>query len=197
MQIYAPYGQLPIWMRERRPNMALAVRTSGDTNTMVSSIRRAVTDIDPRIPVFSVRPLGNYLEQQIEQPRLSATLMTGFGVLAAIVASIGLYGVLSYVVSQRTREIGVRLALGARRGDIVGQVVRHGLMLTIVGLVIGLGASVAAVESISTLLYGVSPTDATTFVWVSIGLSTVAIVASFVPARRAAKVDPLVALRSE
>jgi ABC-type antimicrobial peptide transport system permease subunit len=141
--------------------------------------------------------MADYLGQQVEQPRLSALIMTGFGALAILVATVGLYGVLAYLVSQRTREIGVRLALGARRAAIVQQIVRAGLTLALAGLVIGLGISLAAAGWMATLLYEVSPTDAATLAGVAGVLLLIAFVASLLPARRAARVDPLVALRAD
>jgi putative ABC transport system permease protein len=197
VQIYAPFTQIPIWFRDRRPAMAVVVRTTGDPDTMIASVRRTVAGVDARVPVYGVQPMTEYLGQQTEQSRLGAMLMTGFGVLAALVATIGLYGVLAYLVSQRTREIGVRLALGARRSDIVRQVVRSGLVLAIAGLVVGLGTAVGAVRWITTLLYQVSPTDAVTFTWVGAGVLVTALVASLIPARRASRVDPLVALKTD
>jgi putative ABC transport system permease protein len=197
VQIYAPFTQLPIWFRDRRPTMALVVRTAGDPTSMIAAVRRTVSAVDARVPVFGVQPMTDYLGQQTEQPRLSALLMTGFGGLAALVAAVGLYGVLAYLVSQRTREIGVRLALGARRSDIVRQVVRSGLGLALVGLVVGLGASIAAMRYITTLLYEVSPTDTATFVGVGAGLTVTALLASVLPARRASRVDPLAALKAD
>jgi putative ABC transport system permease protein len=197
VQIYAPLAQLPIWSRTRRPNMALVVRTAGDPSAIVGAIRRAVADLDGRIPVFGVQPMSQYLGTQTEQYRLSALLMSGFAGLAALIATVGLYGVLAYLVSRRTREIGVRLALGARRADIVKGIVTHGLVLALAGLGIGLATSVGAGRLITALLYDVSPTDAATFAVVGIGLATVAFVASLVPARRASSVDPLVALRRD
>ena len=195
VQIYTPFTQLPIYYRDRRPSMALVVRTTGEPASMTTAVRRAVSGVDSRVPVYGVQPMSDYLGQQVEQPRLSALLMVGFAGLAALVATVGLYGVHAYLVSQRTREIGVRLALGARRADIVRQIVRAGLLLACIGLVVGLGASVLATDWIESLLYQVSPTDTPTFIAVGIGLLIVALVASLVPARRAAKVDPLVALR--
>jgi putative ABC transport system permease protein len=197
VQIYAPYTQLPIWFRDRRPAMAVVLRTTGDPDSMIASVRRTVASVDPRVPVYGVQPMTEYLGQQTEQPRLSALLMTGFGALAGLVAIIGLYGVLAYIVSQRTREIGVRLALGARRTDIVRQVVRSGLGLAVMGLVVGLGAAIGAMRWLTALLYQVSPTDGATFTWVAAGLLVTALVASLLPARRASRVDPLVALRSD
>jgi putative ABC transport system permease protein len=195
VQVYAPFTQLPIWFRDRRPSMALVVRTAGEPSTMTAAVRRAVSSVDNRVPVYGVQLMTEYLGQQTEQPRLSALLMMGFAGLAALVATVGLYGVLAYLVSQRTREIGVRLALGANRADIVRQIVRAGLVLAVVGLVVGLGASVLAMDWVSTLLYEVSPTDTATFVAVGIGLMVTALLASLLPARRASRVDPLVALR--
>ena len=128
-------------------------------------------------------------------PRLMAMLVSGFAGLAAFVAAIGLYGVLAYVVSLRTREIGVRLALGASSGRVIRGIVRQGLVLAAVGLAAGLAGAVAGSHLIAAQLYEVSPTDGWTFVSVAVGLGAVAVLASFVPARRAASVDPLVALR--
>jgi ABC-type antimicrobial peptide transport system permease subunit len=164
---------------------------------MTAAVRNAVSSVDRSVPVYGVQPMTEYLGQQTEQQRLSALLMIGFAGLAALVSTVGLYGVLAYVVSQRTREIGVRLALGASRADIVRQIVRAGLVLAVIGLVVGLGASILATDWIATLLYEVSPTDTATFVAVAIGLMAIAVLASLLPARKASKVDPLIALRTE
>jgi putative ABC transport system permease protein len=197
VQVYAPFTQLPVWFRNRRPSMALVVRTTGEPVAMTAAVRNAVSSVDRSVPVYGVQPMTEYLGQQTEQQRLSALLMIGFAGLAALVSTVGLYGVLAYVVSQRTREIGVRLALGASRADIVRQIVRAGLVLAVIGLVVGLGASILATDWIATLLYEVSPTDTATFVAVAIGLMAIAVLASLLPARKASKVDPLIALRTE
>jgi putative ABC transport system permease protein len=197
VQIYAPFVQLPIWMENRRPTMALVVRTAADPDAMVSTIRRAVVGIDPSIPVYGIQPMRFYVAQATEQPRLSAMLVTGFAALALVLAAVGVYGVLAYLVSQRTREIGVRVALGARRVDIVRHIVVQGLILAVVGLAIGLAGAAALANLLGTLLYEVSPRDGATFATTALVLAIVATVASVIPARRASSVDPLIALRAE
>jgi putative ABC transport system permease protein len=196
-QVYAPMLQLPIWWDTRRPAMALLVRTGADADALVSSVRRAVVAIDSSVPVYGVQTMETYVSQATEQPRLSAMLVSAFAVLALVLAAVGVYGVLAYVVSQRTREIGVRVALGARRSDILRHVVSQGLVLTGAGLAIGLAGAAALANLVRTLLYQVSPRDAGTFVTTAVVLSVIAVVASLIPARRASSVDPLTALRSE
>jgi ABC-type antimicrobial peptide transport system permease subunit len=141
--------------------------------------------------------MAGYVAQTTEQQRLSAILVSAFAGLALLLAAVGVYGVLAYVVSQRTREIGVRVALGARRGDIVRQIVSQGAILTAAGLVIGLLGAIALGSVVRTLLYEVSPRDLATFTGSALVLAIVATAASVIPARRASSVDPLVALRSE
>jgi putative ABC transport system permease protein len=196
-QVYAPMLQLPIWWDTRRPAMALLVRTGTDADAMVSSVRRAVVAIDSSVPVYGVQTMETYVSQATEQPRLSAMLVSAFAVLALVLAAVGVYGVLAYVVSQRTREIGVRVALGARRSDILRHVVSQGLVLTGAGLAIGLAGAAALANLVRTLLYQVSPRDAGTFLTTAVVLSVIAVVASLIPARRASSVDPLTALRGE
>jgi putative ABC transport system permease protein len=160
-------------------------------------VRRAVVAIDSSVPVYGVQTMETYVSQATEQPRLSAMLVSAFAVLALVLAAVGVYGVLAYVVSQRTREIGVRVALGARRSDILRHVVSQGLVLTGAGLAIGLAGAAALANLVRTLLYQVSPRDAGTFVTTAVVLSVIAVVASLIPARRASSVDPLTALRGE
>jgi putative ABC transport system permease protein len=195
VQVYAPVTQLPIWFRERRPEMALVARATGDAETAVADVRRVVADLDSRIPLFNVRLMTEHVGSHTEQSRLGAVVLSGFAGLAAFVAAIGLYGVLAYVVSLRTREIGVRLALGASSTRVIRGIVSQGLVLAAMGLAAGLAGAVAGGQLIAAQLYEISPTDGWTFAAVAAGLAVVAIVASFVPARRAASVDPLVALR--
>jgi putative ABC transport system permease protein len=196
VQVYAPFRQLPFWYRERRPGMALFARTTGDADAMVASVRRAVTEIDPRLPVFGVQTMSDFVGQRTEQPRLSAMLVGGFAIVALLLAATGVYGVLSYLVSRRTSEIGLRLALGARRTDILRQVVGQGLTVAAIGLAMGLIGAAIAARAIASVLIGVSPRDVSTFAAVAALLLVVAIAASFFPARRASGVDPLEALRT-
>ena len=197
VQVYAPFTQLPFWFQERRPSMALMVRTLADPETAVAGVRQAVAGIDGRLPIHTIQPMTQYISQQTEQPRLNATLVTGFALVALLLAATGVYGVLSYIVSQRTREIGVRLALGARRLDILRQVTGQGLIVSLSGLVAGLVVAAVAARAIGAVLVGVSPSDATTFLAVASLLVVVGALASFIPARRASGVDPLKALRTD
>jgi putative ABC transport system permease protein len=196
-QVYAPLAQLPVWMEIRRPAMALIVRTEGDADAMVSTIRRAVVEIDPGVPVYGVQTMEAVVSQATEQQRLSAMLVSAFAGLALLLAGVGVYGVLAYVVSQRTREIGVRVALGARRSDILRHIVSQGLILTVGGLGIGLAGAAVLANFVRALLYGVSPRDVTTLAATAVVLGVIALIASLIPARRASSVDPLTALRAE
>ena len=197
VQVYAPLSQLPIWMRSRRPAMALFARTAGDAGAFVAHVRRQVAAIDPRLPVYAVQTLSTYVGEHTEQPRLAATVVAGFAAVALLLAATGLYGVLSFVVSQRTREIGVRLALGAPRSGILRDVVTRGLIVAAVGLTVGLGAAAASARLVRALLVDVSPTDAATFATVAALLLVVSALASAIPARRASSADPLAALRMD
>jgi predicted permease len=196
VEIYTPLTQLPMWTRDRRPAMAIVARTA-NAEALVPTLRRTVSTLDPRLPIYGVQAMTDFVNQQVEQPRLGATLLSGFAVLALVLAAVGVYGVLSFIVSRQTREIGVRLALGARRAEVVGHVVRSALTLAAIGLAVGLAAALALTRWLGTMLYQVSPTDVATFAGVTLVLTTVAIVAGAIPARRASRVDPLAALREE
>jgi predicted permease len=196
-QVYTPFTQLPQYFENRRPTMALVVRAQGEPEPLIGAIRKAVASVDASVPVYGAQPLTNFVDQTTEQQRLSAALISGFAGVALLLSAVGLYGVLAYVVSQRTREIGLRIALGAGRRDIIAGVVRQGLFIAAIGLAAGFAGAFAATRLIGAMLFNVSPTDPATFVAVAIVLTAVAAVASFVPARRASSVDPLVALRSE
>jgi ABC-type antimicrobial peptide transport system permease subunit len=177
--------------------MTLFVRTPLEPEQLAAAIRQTVTEIDREIPVFSVQPMQSYVEHATEQSRLNMTLLTLFGALAVVLASLGIYGVLSYLVGRRTLEIGIRLALGATAADVLQLIVGHGLMLTALGIAIGLAASWAITRSLSGLLFGVSPHDPMTFAVITAILAAVACAASYLPGRRATRVDPLVTLRYE
>jgi ABC-type antimicrobial peptide transport system permease subunit len=163
----------------------------------VSAVRHEVASLDPALPVFSVHTMTEYVDGVLEQPRLSMALMAIFGGLALLMAVGGIYGVLSYSVSQRTREIGIRMALGASRGQILGFIMRQGVVLSLAGVALGVMGALASMRLMRNLLYGVSVTDAATYLLVPAILLTVALAATFIPARRATRIDPLNALRHE
>jgi putative ABC transport system permease protein len=175
----------------------LVLRTTGDPLSLVGAVRNEVRAIDPDQPIAAVRPMTEWVDSSVAAPRYRTTLFGLFAALAMILAATGIYGVMSYSVAQRTHEIGVRMALGARRFDVLKLVVGQGMLLTLIGVAIGLAAAFALTRVMASLLFGVTAKDPITFVVVSALLIAVAFVACFVPARRATKVDPLVALRYE
>ena len=178
-------------------SMELAVRTSSDPLSLAASVREQVRQLDKDQSVAEIGALDHVVSASLAQPRLNTLLLAGFAALALLLAAIGVYGVISYSVEQRTREIGIRMALGATRGKVLTMVVGEGLLLTLAGLGMGLVAAFGLTRLMTSLLYGVSPSDPSTFLAVSLLLVGVAFTASFVPARRATKVDPMVALRYE
>lgn len=178
--------------------MSFVVRSEGlSAASVASSIRSAVSDLDPGVPVFQLRTMGDVVADSLARPRFLSLLLGSFSVIALLLAAVGIYGVMAYSVTQRTQEIGVRVALGATTGNVLSMVVGQGLRLTAVGLAVGLAGSFLLTRVMATLLFEISPTDPLTFAMVGIGLAAVALLACAVPARRAAKVDPMVALRYE
>jgi putative ABC transport system permease protein len=175
----------------------LAVRTQGDPMAPVAAIRRIVAAIAPDVPVANVETMDDIIDRNVVDRRQQMILLGAFAALALVLASIGLYGVLSYAVTQRSREIGLRMALGATGSSVVRMVVRHGLLLTGIGIAIGLAGSWAATRSLKNLLYGVSATDPVTFAEVAALLTLIALAACWIPARRASQVDPITVLREE
>jgi putative ABC transport system permease protein len=191
LQIYDCYLQRP-WL-----SSAFVVRTDGDPSRLAAAAQRAVREVDRNRVAADVKTMDERLSESVAQPRFYTQLLGAFAALALLLASVGVYGVMSYSVSQRTHEIGVRVALGARGRDVVGLVVRQGMTLALVGVAAGLAAAFALTRVMSGLLYGVSATDPATFAGVSLLLASVALAACLVPALRAAKVDPIKALRYE
>jgi putative ABC transport system permease protein len=194
-EMYLPYQQVTDW-----PFFAprdLAIRTSGDTSNLVGSVRQIIREVDPDQPVSNVATMAELLGTEASQRRMGMIMLVAFAALALLLASLGIYGVLAYFVTQHTSEIGVRLALGATTRNILFLVLRKGMGLTLLGVVIGLAAALAFTRLMSSLLFGVKAIDPLTFVTVPLLLAGVALLACYLPARRATKVDPLVALRYE
>ncbi|HEX6283642.1 MAG TPA: ABC transporter permease, partial [Pyrinomonadaceae bacterium] len=175
----------------------LTVRTDGSPEPLLAAVRKEVQALDPNLPLFDVKTLTEHMRFALFPARVAASVLGVFGLVALLLSAIGIYGITSYTVAQRTHEIGIRLALGAQLSDVLSLVLRHGLKLTIIGAAIGLFGAYLATRAITSVLYGVSATDPLTFGVVSVLLIGVALLACYVPSRRATKVDPLIALRSE
>jgi len=197
VQLYTPFDQPPRYYEERHPTMSLFVRTSLPTDSLTAAIRREVSQIDRDIPVYGIETMKTYIRQETEQPRLSVILLSGLGGLAMVLAVIGIYGVVSYSVAQRTQEIGVRMALGATRRDVLRLVVGQAFLLILAGIVIGVAGALALGSTLRSMLYDMSPRDPATLAAIAAVLAVVGLIASVMPARRATRVDPLVALRTE
>jgi putative ABC transport system permease protein len=192
-QIFIDVRQLP----SGNPYPYYAVRADGDPTALTSRIRSVVRELDSQAIVDNVAPMRQLVSNSIARPRLYAVLLGIFAGVAAALAAIGTYGVLAYSVTRRTREIGIRVALGAQRGEVLSLVLRQSAVLTIIGLGLGLAGAAAVTRYLEGLLFGLTPLDPVTFGAVTVLFAAIATVASYVPARRAATVDPLIALRCE
>ena len=177
--------------------MTLVIRTRGDAAGVAPAAREVIQALDSEQPVADVRTMESLLADSLARARFSTLLLTVFAVVALVLAAVGIYGVMSYAVTQRTHEIGIRMAMGAQSTDVLKLIVKKGLTLTVCGVGIGLGAAFALTQILSSLLYGVSATDPVTFAGISMLLAVVALLACYLPARRATKVDPMIALRYE
>jgi putative ABC transport system permease protein len=189
--VYVPYRQFAY------PVSYVAIRSASDPAALTAMVRREVAALDPEQAVMSAMTMEQRVSTALARPRFNAILLNLLSGLAAALAAVGIYGVISYSVTQRTREIGIRLAIGAKRSDVLRLVIRQGMALAGAGVAIGLAASLALTRLMQGLLYGVSATDLATFAGVALMLGAVAIVACWLPARRATRVDPMVALREE
>ncbi|HYG82769.1 MAG TPA: FtsX-like permease family protein, partial [Pyrinomonadaceae bacterium] len=192
MKIYVPYAR-----RAAYRAMTLVVRTDGEPGLITSAVRAQVGEMDAELPLYDVSTMEDVVARSLWQPRLFGGMFLVFAFVALVLASVGVYGVVAYSVSTRTHEFGVRLALGAQKGDVLRLVIRQGMILVAVGCAVGIGCALLLTRVLGGLLYGVSATDPLTFLVIPLVLVAVALFASYVPARRATKVDPMVALRYE
>jgi putative ABC transport system permease protein len=176
--------------------MWVVVRTSGDPSQLAGTVRSAVQSLDPSLPAYSITPLAMVLRDSVSDRRFSMLLLVVFAGVALVMAAVGLYGVVSYTVSQRTREIGLRMAIGAQPGDVLRLVVGDGMKLALVGVVVGLLGAVALARLVESMLFEVSASDPVSYAGTAFVLLVVCAVACWVPARRAMQVDPLVAMGS-
>jgi putative ABC transport system permease protein len=190
-EMILPYRQFQLG------GMTLVVRSSLERFGLITAIKREVHSIDPELPVSRVRMMDELLAESVAQPRFTAFLLSGFAFLAVTLALVGVYGVMSYTVSQRTQEIGVRMALGAVRPAVVWMVVRHGMTLVVLGIIVGLGGAAVGTSLMAQLLFGVTATDPMTFILAAAALGVASLAATYIPALRAARVAPLISLRSE
>jgi putative ABC transport system permease protein len=190
-EMYLPFEQM------RMNGMTLMVRTTSDPLNLARSMRNAVLAIDKNQPLFEVQTLAQRVDAGVAVSRSLTLLFTAFALLGLILGSVGIYGIVSYSVTQRTHEIGVRMALGARTGNVLSLIMKNGLVLVLSGIVIGAGSAFMLTRFMATLLFGIEPHDSVTFLIVPAVFFVIAIVAALIPALRATRVDPLVALRYE
>jgi putative ABC transport system permease protein len=190
-QVYLPLAQVP------GRSLMVAVRSAGDPSALVPALRRAVRTIDPDLPLFQVATMEERVSASLARPRINAVLLGGFALTALLLAAIGIYGVIAYGVVQRTRELGIRVALGARATDVLRMVIRQGMRPVLLGVTLGLAGALAGTRVLRSLLFGVGPFDPTAFGLVTLFLLLVALAATWLPARRAGRSDPMTALRVE
>ncbi len=177
--------------------MTVVIKSALEPTQMIAAARQEVQALDPHQPIYNLRTMEQVRADSIAPERLNLTLLGLFAALALVLAAVGIYGVMSYAVTQHTREIGIRMALGAQRRDVIKLVVGQGMLLALIGVMIGLAAAFGLTRLMSNLLFGVSATDPATFALIALLLMIVALLACYLPAQRATKVDPMVALRYE
>ena len=177
--------------------MAFVLRTSGDPASLISTVRTSLVAVDPQQPVYAIEPMDKLLAGARAPRRFVMTLIGSLALVALVLAMVGVYSVISFSVRERTREIGIRVALGAKRRDVLSMVLGQGMKVALIGVVAGLATAFAVTRLLTSLLFEVSATDPTTFVTVAAVLSLVALLACYIPARRATGVDPLIALKDE
>jgi putative ABC transport system permease protein len=190
-EMYVPFAQRPA------SSMAFVIRTTGKPEGIIGAVRETAQSLDKVQPVYGVRTLESVMSEAVAKPSFRTFLMGVFALVALTLAMVGIYGVMSYSIAQRTHEIGIRMALGARHSNVLTLVIGHGMALALVGVGIGLVASFALTRVLAQFLFGIKPTDPITFIGVALLLACVALLACYIPARRATKIDPLAALRYE
>jgi putative ABC transport system permease protein len=191
MQVYEPESQLPL------SELIVVVQTQGDPRAIGAAIRDQVNSLDPSLAVTKMEPMNLYVERALAEPRLDTFLLGTFAAIALALAAVGLFGVMAYIVAQRTHEIGIRMALGAQPANVLRLVLSHAFRMLFWGGAAGVAMALALARLMKSVLFGVSATDGVTFLWVSVVLAGVALAACSIPARRATRVAPLVALRYE
>jgi putative ABC transport system permease protein len=190
-ELYLPFAQMPL------NGATVVVRTSSDPLALAGAARNAVLAIDNNQPIYAVKTLKQRVNEVSAVSRSLTLLFTAFALLALVLGAVGIYGIISYSVTQRTHEIGIRMALGANAGNVLGLIMKNGFALVLAGIVIGIAGAFALTRFLTTLLFGVTPTDGLTFVVVSLMFFVIAMIAALIPALRATRVDPLVSLRYE
>jgi putative ABC transport system permease protein len=195
--LYYPLAWRTGPFRPRVVVMDIVVRTNGSPEALVPTFRQKIRELDSEVPLANIRTMEDWISNSAAQPRLNARLLSLFGAMALLIAAIGIYAVLAYSVTQRTREIGLRIALGAQPGSVLRLIVSEGMRIGLLGIALGLAGSLAGARALSSIVYGVPVRDPVTYAAVAIALTLIALAACFIPARRAAKVDPMVALRYE
>ena len=175
----------------------LVVRTNGVPRSLIPTLRNEIQNMDATLPLYDIKTLTEHMNIPLFPARMAANVLGSFGVLALVLAAIGIYGVMSYVVAGRTREIGLRMALGAQLRQVRQLILRQGMMLAGIGLILGLAVVFVLARFLTSMLYGVSPSDPVTFLGISFLLAMVALLACYLPARRAARIDPMIAIREE
>ena len=191
VQGYFPYAQIP------SSGMTVILKAAGDPNQLIAAVRQQIKQIDPDQPIYSIRSMDDIRAESVAPERLNLTLLSLFAGIALVLAIVGIYGVMSYTVTQRTHEIGIRMAIGAQPRDVFRMVIRQGMMLALIGVVCGLVGAFGLTRLMASMLFGVEPTDPATFAAIAVLLTGVALIACYVPGRRATKVDPVVSLRYE
>jgi len=191
VQGYFAFNQTP------QTGMTVIIKGASDPNQLISSVRGVVKSLDPDQPIYSPQTMDEIRAESVAPERLNLTLLSLFAGIALVLAIVGIYGVMSYSVTQRTHEIGIRMAIGARPLDVFKMILGHGMKLTLIGVALGLVGAFILTRFMATMLFGVAPTDATTFAGISVLLIAVALVACYLPGRRATKVEPTISLRYE